>query len=117
MRPFFEAVERGDIHVLTSTLPLTEVLVHPFKYKNQVLALHYSRILLHSRNVTTLAATAAIAEEAAWIRAAYGLKTPDSIQIATALSGKATTFRTNYERFSTVPGLQIVHLDSLQPAS
>jgi hypothetical protein len=29
--PFFEAVERGDIQVVTSTLTLTEVLVHPYR--------------------------------------------------------------------------------------
>ena len=29
IRSFFEAVEHGDIQVLTSTLTLTEVLVHP----------------------------------------------------------------------------------------
>ncbi|MGA7341055.1 MAG: hypothetical protein WBE72_07795 [Terracidiphilus sp.] len=29
IRPFFEAMERGEIQVVTSTLTLAEVLVHP----------------------------------------------------------------------------------------
>jgi hypothetical protein len=36
--PFFEAMEFGDIQLVTSTLTLTEVLVHPYKYNNRSLA-------------------------------------------------------------------------------
>lgn len=32
--PFFEAVDHGDIQVVTSTLTLTEVLVHPYRDAN-----------------------------------------------------------------------------------
>jgi predicted nucleic acid-binding protein len=35
IRPFFEAVERGQIQVVTSTLTLTEVLIHPLRHGNQ----------------------------------------------------------------------------------
>lgn len=42
--PFFEAVQRSDIQVITSTLTLTEVLVHPFKRGDQSLVKKYSRI-------------------------------------------------------------------------
>jgi predicted nucleic acid-binding protein len=31
VRPFFEAVERDDIQVVTSTLTLTEVLIRPLR--------------------------------------------------------------------------------------
>jgi len=31
IRPFFEAVERGDIEIVTSTITLTEVLVRPLR--------------------------------------------------------------------------------------
>jgi hypothetical protein len=62
--PFFEAVERGEIQVVTSTLTLTEVLVHPYKHGNRNLAQRYSRILLNSRNLKTLPTSAEIAIEA-----------------------------------------------------
>jgi hypothetical protein len=29
--PFFESVERGEMQVVTSTLTITEVLVHPYR--------------------------------------------------------------------------------------
>jgi predicted nucleic acid-binding protein len=113
VRPFFEAMEYGDFQVVTSTLTLTEVLVHPYKYGNPSLAQQYSSILLNSRNLKTLPVTAEIAAEAAQLRASYGLKTPDSIQLATARVGGATAFMTNDDRFASIPGIELIHLDGL----
>jgi predicted nucleic acid-binding protein len=113
VRPFFEAVERGYIQVVTSTLTLTEVLLHPCKYGNRSLADQYSRILLNSRNLKTLSVSSDIAIEAAQIRADLGLKTPDSIQLATARIGKATAFLSNDDGVAPIPGLQLILLDRL----
>jgi predicted nucleic acid-binding protein len=41
------------------------------------------------------------------------MKTPDSIQLATALAGNAAAFLTNDAGIATIPGLQLVVLDSL----
>jgi len=109
--PFFEAVERGDIHAITSTLTLTETLVHPYKHGNPSLARQYLRILLHSRNLKTLPVSAEIATEAAQIRADYGLKTPDSIQLATARIGNATAILTNDGDLPPMSGVQRIVLD------
>ncbi|MGD0629793.1 MAG: type II toxin-antitoxin system VapC family toxin [Terracidiphilus sp.] len=111
--PFFEAVERGDLQVVTSTLTLTEVLVHPFKQGNQEMADQYSRMLLNARNLRTFPVSPGIAAEAARIRAAFGSKTPDSIQLATARVINATAFLTNDSRLAALPGLELVILDSL----
>ena len=46
VRPFFEAVDRGELQVVTSTLTLTEVLVHPLRQGDPELADQYRRILL-----------------------------------------------------------------------
>ena len=113
VRPFFKAVEIGDIQVITSTLTLTEVLVHPYRYSNRSLAQVYSSILLDSHNLKTLPVTAEIATEAAQLRASYGLKTPDSIQLATARVSGATAFMTNDDRFASIPGIELIHLDGL----
>jgi predicted nucleic acid-binding protein len=102
--PFFEAVERGEIEVVTSTLTLTEVLVHPFRQGNRIIAERYSRILLNSKNLKTVPATAEVATEAAQIRATHGLKAPDALQIATARLANATAFLTNDDRFASIPG-------------
>jgi predicted nucleic acid-binding protein len=57
--------------------------------------------------------TAEIATEAAQLRASYGLKTPDSIQLATARLGGATAFLTNDDHFAALPGMKIISLDEL----
>ena len=111
--PFFEAVQRGDIQVVTSTLILTEVLVHPYKHGDLGLAQQYSRILLNSQNLKTIAVSPEIASKAARLRAAYGVKTPDSIQLATALDANAAVFLTNDGDLPAIPGLQIIVLNRI----
>ncbi len=95
LRAFFGSVARGQIRIVTSMLALTEVLIHPLRQGNAHLAHEYRRILLQADNVQTLPVSAAIAEEAARLRAKHNVRTPDSIQIATAINAGAKTFLTN----------------------
>lgn len=95
LRAFFDAVDKGHFRLATSTLTLTEVLIHPLRQGNVDLADSYRRILLHADNVDMLPVSPPIAEEAARLRAKYNLRTPDSIQIATAINAGATSFLTN----------------------
>lgn len=113
LQPFFEAVGRGDIQIVTSTLTLTEVLIHPLRQGNQTLARQYSSILLNAAHVKMLAVSPLIATEAARLRANHGYKTPDAIQLATAQSGHATFFVTNDEALTSVSGLQVVVLKQI----
>jgi predicted nucleic acid-binding protein len=115
--PFFEALDRGDIQVVTSTLTLTEVLVHPYRDGNQTLAEQYFHALLNARNLRTVPLSAAIAAEAARIRAVYQLKTPDAIQLATAKEGGATAFLTNDAGLAGIPGLRLVVLEQVKRES
>lgn len=92
VRPFFEAVDRGELRVVTSVLTLTEVLIHPIRKGDSGLADRYRQILLAAEYVSTLPVSEAIAEEAAQLRARYGLRTPDAIQLATAMQLQAGFF-------------------------
>jgi predicted nucleic acid-binding protein len=112
--PFFEAVDHGDIRVVTSVLTLTEVLVYPFKRGSRSMAEQYSKILLNNRNLTTFPVSIQIATDAAALRADFGLKTPDSIQIATARMGGATTVLTNDKRIRPIPGINVIVLDDIR---
>jgi hypothetical protein len=75
VRLFFEAVDRGDFMVVTSTVTLLEVLVHPLRSNNSELATEYKDILLNSKLVT-LEVSNAIAEQAARLRAIHNIRTP-----------------------------------------
>jgi predicted nucleic acid-binding protein len=111
--PFFEELDRGSFRVITSTLTLTEVLVHPFRNGKSDLADRYFQILTTSKNLAVLPVSDIIAIEAARLRASRGLRTPDAIQMATALIGGATSFLTNDAGIAPIPGLRIILLDQL----
>jgi predicted nucleic acid-binding protein len=113
VRPFFEAVDRGEFQAVTSILTLTEVLVHPLRRDDRRLADQYRQILLHARQVTTLPISEAIAEEAAELRSKHGLRTPDAIQLATAIHSGASSFLTNDTRLPSISNLRILVLNQL----
>jgi len=48
LRPIFAEIDAGKIDALTSTITLLEVLVLPFKTKNESLAEKYREILLYT---------------------------------------------------------------------
>jgi len=116
VRPFFEAVDRGDFQVITSVLTLTEVLVHPLRQGNRRLADQYRQTLLHARQVKTWPISDTIAEEAAELRGKHGLRTPDALQLATAIHFGATSFLTNDTRLPTILNLRILVLNQLRTA-
>ena len=98
--------------VVTSTVTLLEVLVHPLRNNNRELATEYRDILLNSR-LMTLEVSNAIAEQAAGLRAAHNIRTPDAIQISAALNAGATHFLTNDIRLPEIPSIQILSIDAL----
>ncbi|PXF57070.1 MAG: hypothetical protein C4B59_15900 [Candidatus Methanogaster sp.] len=56
----------------------------------------------------------AIAEEAARLRARYNVRTPDAIQMATAIRAGASFFLTNDSHLPTIPELRVLVLDELK---
>ncbi len=97
----------------TSVVTLTEVLTKPIQASDARLIQIYREMLLESQNFTLLPITAAIAERAAELRAAYQLKTPDALQIAAALQAGCEGFVTNDRQLQLVKELRIVILDDL----
>ena len=85
VQPFFEAVSKGKIRTITSSLTIAEVLVQPFRKGNKKLMEEYRNLLLNAENLLTIDLTPSIAEIAAGLRAEYGLRTPDAIQVATGI--------------------------------
>lgn len=115
--PFFKAVGSGELMVVTSIVTLLEVLVRPIRDGNLKLAQRYRDFLLNSRSVTTRFLYQGIAEEAARLRAAHNIRTPDSIQMATAIFGGASFFLTNDTRLPSLPNLKTLVLEDLKKGS
>ena len=114
VRPFFEAMDHGEFSVVTSVVTLLEVLVHPFRRGDATLAQQYRDILLNAEGLTTILLSQDIAEEAARLRAAHNIRTPDAIQMATAIHEGASFFLTNDARLPSLPRLKVLVLGELK---
>lgn len=104
---------KGEFVFLTSVVTLLEVLVQPMRQNEMRLAEQYQDILCNSPSLHIFDLSVEIATEAARLRGKYGLKTPDAIQVATALFGSADYFLTNDIRLKAIKEIEIVILDDL----
>ncbi|MBK5276376.1 MAG: PIN domain-containing protein [Desulfuromonadales bacterium] len=118
-----EAVEPFNQHVLTalralvekypdsgfavSRLSLMECLVKPLRDQNTADMDRY-RGFFSSTGLQIVEVSALVIETATILRARHGLRTPDAIQAASALSIKGpVTFLTGDRQFRKVPGLNV----------
>ncbi|MBD2386957.1 type II toxin-antitoxin system VapC family toxin [Cylindrospermum sp. FACHB-282] len=92
---------------------VSEVLVYPLWQGNTILAQQYRNILFNCQGLTSIEVSPNIAENAAKLRADYNLRTPDAIQMATAIRGGASFFLINDVRLPSLPGLTVLALNQL----
>jgi predicted nucleic acid-binding protein len=112
VEPVIEAIDKAEVIGITSTITLLEVLVLPFREGNSVLAQEYRSILLHS-NLRLISLTYDIAEKAAEIRARHNLRTPDSVQVATAILNNADLLIANDKKWKKITEVNVVILDEI----
>ena len=103
----------GEFLFQTSVITLLEVLVHPMRENEHKLVEEYQNILCNSTSIEIIDLTIDIAIKAASLRAKYGLKTPDSIQVATALNASSEFFLTNDIRLKAISEIEILILDEI----
>jgi len=111
LRPFFAEINAGKIDALTSTITLLEVLVLPFKTKNESLAEKYRDILLYAEGLTTFEIFHEVSELSSKLRAKYSIRTPDAIQIAVEIIYGADAFLTNDSGLKKVKDIRVVILE------
>lgn len=114
MRLFFRTLNQGEFRVVTSVVTLPEVLVYPLRQGNTTLAQQYRDILFNAEGLTTIQVSPDIAEVAAQLRAIHNLRTPDAVQMATAICEGASFFLTNDARLPSLPGLEVLVLEELR---
>ena len=103
--PMFQRHADGEIVLAVTTVTIAEVLTGPLKAGEEALAKRY-RAVLEAWQVVDF--TCDIAESAARLRGKYGLKLPDAIQVASALSINADALVTHDRDFAKVRGLRIL---------
>lgn len=102
----FAAAEDGRLELALSTITLAEVLTGPYKAGEVALAKRYEKAL---NSYSIMPISAAVACQAAQLRAQYGLELPDAAQLATALDMGAAALVTHDRDFSAVRGLPILY--------
>jgi predicted nucleic acid-binding protein len=107
----FSALDSGNARGLTSVLTLQEVLVKPLRENRPDLADRYQQLLTNSTNVALYDVDQAVSEMAARLRAKYPwLRTPDALQLGTAITHDAQVVVTNDERWRAISEVVVVVL-------
>lgn len=114
-----ELVAEGANAAVVSALLATETLVRPFRAGTAAIGT-VETFLRHFPNLRIRDVDYDIAREAARVRALTGLKTPDAIVLATALTERIDTIVANDDRWQTAIArlgatLTLVHLDAYLP--
>lgn len=95
-------------------ITLSEVLVQPIVKGRTDLQKGYRDLLLLSSNFHTVPTTARIGERAAGIRAVYGLRLPDAMQVAFALDAGCEVMVCNDRSMSRIKELAVLVLEDIE---
>lgn len=94
-----EAVERGQLVGLTTTVTVAEILTVPARAGDRQALQDYEIYLTQFPNLHIVPLDVALAREAALVRGETGLRTPDAIQVAAARLAGADAILTNDRRW------------------
>jgi predicted nucleic acid-binding protein len=70
----------------------------------------YEQLLTRSRGILVIDLSRDQLRAAAQLRATTGMKTPDALQLAAALTTGCTAFVTNDRRMPNIPGTRVLQL-------
>ena len=90
-------LEHNSYEIITSTLTLGEILTKPYKDNRLDLVETYKAFF---SDMELIELNSEIASMFAYIRAEYSIKTPDAVQLASAIYGDADLFITNDDRLA-----------------
>jgi predicted nucleic acid-binding protein len=107
----FTSIERSDLVAVTSTITMSELLVHPYRDDDMARVNELFAKFSAYPNLEWVAPGLEIAASAAKIRAAHRLRTPDALQAATAIEVRATAMLSNDPIFRRVSDFDTLVLD------
>ncbi|MCZ7359515.1 MAG: type II toxin-antitoxin system VapC family toxin [Candidatus Methanoperedens sp.] len=111
VEPIIDRIAEGKATGITSYVTLLEMLVKPIKEKRFDLVEQYKEILTSELDMVPLDESVSL--KAAELRAKYGIKTPDAIQLASVISKNGEVFITNDERLDAVKEIKVLTLSDL----
>jgi len=111
VRPVFDRMDAGTLVGVASPITLAECLVHPYRMGHADAVEMFSMLLI--RRMDFVAIEAAIASQAAELRARHNLSLPDALQCAVATHAGCDAFLTNDIALKRVTELSVVVLDDV----
>ena len=108
LEPAFELLGNQRLHAVTSTITLAEILTKPLADKKYGLVDEIKFTLKSFSTLTMFAVDEKLAEAAALVRARYGIRLPDALQVAVAIQGEATLFITNDKRLKKIDAFEVL---------
>lgn len=105
----FDELASGNLKAITSTTSLVEILSYKILSKKD--AKDMENKFYDIPQLSILDINRSIAVEAGRIRRKYSFRSPDAIQLATALHTKAKAFITNDDRLKKCKEIKILLLD------
>lgn len=108
VEPLIDRIVEGKAIGITSYVTLLELLVKPIKEERFDLVEQYKTILMTQLEMVPLDESASL--RAAELRAKYGIKTPDAIQLASVISKNGDVFITNDGRLDAVEEIKVLTL-------
>jgi predicted nucleic acid-binding protein len=115
VEPLFAALDGGALQAVVSELVLLELMVVPLRRGDQALARRYEELLTRGRGVRLVGVSRGVLRDAAALRAAMGIRTPDAIHIATALRHRCTALVTSDRALPAAPGLKTLNIAAFVP--
>jgi predicted nucleic acid-binding protein len=111
----FSWLDQPDSVAITSTLTMTELLVQPFRDRDEDKAELFYGLLSTYPNLLWIAPDLEAANLAARYRADHRLKAIDAVHAATAVQASATGLITNDAVLARVAGIEVLVLETLLP--
>jgi len=105
------AMTDGKFAGITSVLTLLEISIKPLRLGRPEIADAYEALIGNITNLAIHGVDVQSARIGAVLRARYGLRTPDSLQIAACVANGAEAFVTNDRRLRRVRDLEVFVLD------
>ncbi|MBU0678790.1 MAG: type II toxin-antitoxin system VapC family toxin [Verrucomicrobia bacterium] len=110
-RTLLESWIKSGVELVTSTMTLSEVLVVPKREQRPDVERLYRVLFDEILSAPLIPLDESVADSTADIRAQYGFRTPDAIQLASALQNNCDAFFTNDRRLSRFDDIDIILLD------
>ena len=109
----FSGIEAGEWEAVTSTITLMEINVRPFHLEQAEVARRYEALLFNFPHLKIVNIDRDVARKAASLRAKFGVRPADALQVAACLVQGAVAFVSNDRRLERLRSeIEILILDN-----